>query len=51
LAFVRLIGLMDTHKLAFVPNNVDRGTTLPLISVDVIEKSFAQDGIENVGVG
>jgi hypothetical protein len=39
---------MDPHKFVFIPNNVDWGTTLPLISVDVVEKSFADDGMQNV---
>jgi hypothetical protein len=42
---------MYPHKLAFIPNNVDWGTTLPFISVDVVEKSFAGDRIEDFGVG
>jgi hypothetical protein len=41
---------MNSHKLAFIPNNVDWGTTLPLISVDVVEKSFADYGMEDIGV-
>jgi hypothetical protein len=42
---------VDPHEFVFISNNVDWGATLPLISVDVVEKSLADDGMEDVGVG